>query len=117
MPIRIQRKRTKGWKKPIGAVNCTRPGNYGNPFTVEKYGLEKSLKLFDMFFTESTIYAFPAEARQDAMSSKLFTHYKRSDFASTTDMIVKELKGKDLMCFCPFDKPCHANILLVIANQ
>lgn len=29
MPKRIQRKRTKGWKKPDGCVNVTRPGKLG----------------------------------------------------------------------------------------
>ena len=26
MPIRIQRKRTKGFKMPEGTISCTRPG-------------------------------------------------------------------------------------------
>jgi hypothetical protein len=32
MPKRIQRKRTKGWKIPEGAVYVGRPTIYGNPF-------------------------------------------------------------------------------------
>lgn len=32
MPERIQRRRTKGWRKPEGAVCVTRPGAYGNPY-------------------------------------------------------------------------------------
>jgi hypothetical protein len=27
-----------------------------------------------------------------------------------------ELRGKDLMCWCPLDKPCHADVLLELAN-
>lgn len=27
------------------------------------------------------------------------------------------LRGKDLACWCPLDKPCHADILLEIAND
>lgn len=27
-----------------------------------------------------------------------------------------ELRGKDLACWCPLDKPCHADVLLEIAN-
>jgi hypothetical protein len=26
------------------------------------------------------------------------------------------LRGKDLMCWCALDKPCHADILLALAN-
>jgi hypothetical protein len=28
-----------------------------------------------------------------------------------------ELRGKDLMCWCPLDQPCHADVLLEIANE
>jgi hypothetical protein len=27
-----------------------------------------------------------------------------------------ELTGHDLMCFCPLDRPCHADVLLELAN-
>src|SRR5699024_10778903 len=35
----------------------------------------------------------------------------------TVDDIKRELKGKDLICFCPLDHPCHAEVLLKIANS
>lgn len=28
-----------------------------------------------------------------------------------------ELRGKDLACWCPLDQPCHADVLLEIANS
>ena len=28
-----------------------------------------------------------------------------------------ELRGKNLACFCPLDRPCHADILLELAND
>jgi hypothetical protein len=34
----------------------------------------------------------------------------------TPDMIRAELAGKDLACWCPLDQPCHADVLLAIAN-
>ncbi len=37
-PIRVQRKRTKGWKMPPNTVSVCRPGKWGNPFTVENSG-------------------------------------------------------------------------------
>jgi len=30
---------------------------------------------------------------------------------------INELKGKDLACWCPLDQPCHADVLLKIANK
>lgn len=38
MPIRIQRKRTKGWKMPPNTVSVTRPGKWGNPFRATRGG-------------------------------------------------------------------------------
>lgn len=29
---------------------------------------------------------------------------------------VNELRGRDLVCWCPLDQPCHADVLLEIAN-
>ena len=30
---------------------------------------------------------------------------------------VAELRGKDLACWCPLDEPCHADVLLELANS
>lgn len=38
-----------------------------------------------------------------------------SNLSSVPD--VSKLKGKNLACWCPLDKPCHADILLKIANE
>ena len=32
------------------------------------------------------------------------------------DVAKAELRGKDLCCWCPLDKPCHADLLLKTAN-
>lgn len=32
------------------------------------------------------------------------------------DDLRRELRGKDLACWCPVDKPCHADLLLEIVN-
>lgn len=34
----------------------------------------------------------------------------------TPEMIRTELAGRDLACWCPLDQPCHADVLLEIAN-
>lgn len=30
---------------------------------------------------------------------------------------IANLRGKDLACWCPLDQPCHADVLLRIANS
>ncbi len=97
-PKRIQRKRTKGWKMPEGAVYVGRPTVWGNRWQIgvysNKYGraLETAEEVVDCFRTFGWI-----EEHQRAYIREL-------------------LRGKDLACWCPLDKPCHADVLLEIAN-
>jgi hypothetical protein len=30
---------------------------------------------------------------------------------------IEELRGKNLACWCPLDQPCHADLLLALANR
>ena len=32
------------------------------------------------------------------------------------DDVRRELAGRDLACWCPLDEPCHADVLLEVAN-
>ncbi len=34
----------------------------------------------------------------------------------TTEQVRRELRSKNLACWCPLDQPCHADVLLEIAN-
>ena len=92
MPKRVQRKRTKGWKTPEGAVYVGRPTKWGNPFSIYEcgggdYGRGAAIACFRHNLTD---------AQKEAARA--------------------ELRGKDLMCWCPLNKPCHADVLLEIAN-
>jgi len=108
MPKRIQRKRTKGWRMPENAVYVGRPTKYGNPFTgpdaVEKYkNAVSQCPVPDSVYKDWTNH-----------NGKIWIlnilAYKKTHW-------LEELRGKDLACWCPLDKPCHADILLEIANK
>jgi hypothetical protein len=91
-PVRVQRKRTKGWKMPENTISVTRPGKWSNPFPVGLYGLEGSLQRFsDYIGHPNSPHGFELEE-------------------------VAQLKGKNLACWCPLDQKCHADILLKMAN-
>lgn len=34
-----------------------------------------------------------------------------------TNFDLRELRGKNLACWCPLDQPCHADLLLALAND
>ena len=102
-PKRIQRKRTKGWRKPDGAVIVDRTSKFGNPWTPEGTRTagfvgtdEKIQSLCVSFFTNAMHRGLPA----------VQPHVDHLD----------ELRGKDLVCDCPLDQPCHADVLLELAN-
>ncbi|RYJ29377.1 phage protein [Streptomyces sp. L-9-10] len=116
-PTRIQRRRTKGWRKPDNCVIVTRPSRFGNPFTLagamEWLGAET-----------------PEQARETcALAFKSWVSgsddwWMGAEAAATRKRLVEalpELRGKDLACYCPLPEPgapdhCHAAVLLALAN-
>ena len=40
-----------------------------------------------------------------------------NEYSTISEKVARqELRGKNLACFCPLDQPCHADVLLEIAN-
>jgi hypothetical protein len=35
----------------------------------------------------------------------------------TVEHAKEQLRGHDLACYCPLDEPCHADVLLDVANE
>lgn len=100
-PKRIQRKRTKGWKMPKGAVYIGRPTKWGNPY---KVGEEINAPIL----IEGMVVGTPEVARN------LYSLWIGENGPPAE---LEELKGKDLACWCPLDQPCHADVLLELANN
>lgn len=117
MPKRIQRKRTKGWRMPENAVYVGRPSRWGNPYTmvVEEFGIQRSLDLY-----RETAQGFWNPDLIADMSNSLGSEVYRAHCdwlrRAWREGIRLELGGKDLACWCPLDRPCHADVLLELAN-
>lgn len=121
MPERIQLRRTKGWRKPEGAIVVARPSRWGNPFRVGMVVDRVAITNRAL----STVVEIRANDRADAVQ-----FYRRwlngtllltgaHDLAGTPPtaaQIKAELAGRDLACWCALDQPCHADVLLEIAN-
>ena len=95
-PKRIQRSRAKGWKMPANAIYVGRPTVWGNPYVVgsqlmngETLTAEKAVALYEQHLA-------------DNFSERDIRHC---------------LRDKDLACWCALDQPCHADVLLRIANS
>jgi hypothetical protein len=90
LPKRIQRKRSKGWRMPEGVVYVGRPSVYGNPFGLSVYGT------------------------REAAVEGYRTYLKM--FPEMAGYIERTLRGKNLACWCRLDQPCHADVVLEVAN-
>lgn len=105
-PKRIQLRRTKGWRKPEGAVVVSRPSKWGNPFIGENAArdfrrfLRKRMsqgEIVDRFGPISGLGII-------VLRTRMLTE-------------IAELAGKDLCCWCGLDAACHADVLLELAND
>ena len=89
---------------PEGAVYVGRPTRWGNPFVVGEPALVSPL------WNARTVRAETPEH-----SVRLYKAWLVSARARCEGFI-PELRGKDLVCWCPLDQPCHADVLLEWAN-
>ncbi|MFN2509677.1 MAG: DUF4326 domain-containing protein [Chthoniobacterales bacterium] len=95
-PKRIKRSRAAGWKMPPNTIYVGRPTVWGNPYVVGS-------KLLN------------GEILTAAKALALYRQYLQENFNERD--IRHCLRGKDLACWCALDQPCHADILLEIANS
>lgn len=117
-PVRIQLSRRKGFNlqdhsKALNGLECVvvaRPTKWGNPFKIGRP------------------YPAPCEAVRN-FKSMITTHgwwipvpmpwpkgMVPTCDATTLQDVKKELRGKNLACWCK-DSPCHADVLLELANE
>src|SRR5437588_8033644 len=90
VPRRFQRSRRKGARLPANVVVVTRPTKWGNPHPLT-LGRAEAVRRYD----------------DDLLAGRL---------SVTVDDAKRELRGRDVACYCPLDEPCHADVLLRVAN-
>lgn len=118
-PARIQRRRTRGWRAPAGAKYVGRGSRFGNPWVVVQTPTGWAINWVpggpgpkppaDKWWADcSTRYAAHETAvyRYAAMLA---------DQPDLLAMVRTDLPGRDLMCWCPRELPCHADVLLAAA--
>lgn len=104
-PIRIQLSRRKGFNlqmvseaaNGLAAINCARPTKYGNPFRVGRDGTAAEC-------VEQYRYGWESNLLAPIMG---MVEQSRLD----------ELRGCNLACWCKHGEPCHADVLLELANK
>jgi Domain of unknown function (DUF4326) len=99
VPARFQQSRTKGARKPANGFCVTRRSRFGNPFPVPLPKVNKDPA---------------AHAAAVARYREWITSPERAELLARAR---RELRGRDLGCYCKLDFPCHADVLLELVNQ
>lgn len=116
-PHRIQRRRSKGWQMPEGAIYVGRPTVWGNPFIHADPAVAAAV--YRKLISEPVRLSDLPDGLQPARN---FNHMPlRWDFPEWAEINISQLAGKNLACWCPILKngeyhPCHADVLLARAN-
>ena len=104
-PRRIQLSRKGGWKMPPNTVVVSRPSKWGNPYKLGGFvpciGTLKNMTDVVEAYRQYVVERLAEENPRGAVLR--------------LDMDIN-LKGKNLACWCPLDQPCHADVLLRLAN-
>jgi hypothetical protein len=97
-PHRVQLKRSAGWKMPANTLKVDRTTRWGNPFTI-------------------------AECGSVAVAVAQHGRWMRGEIAApggveppTREVLRAALGGRNLACWCALNGPCHADLLLTLAN-
>jgi hypothetical protein len=94
----------------LPAKRVTRPGAWGNPFTISdmeaRYGLDKAE-------AQARAVALCGQWLRGTLDPKLSPGHK----PPTREEIRAGLAGYNLACWCAPGTPCHADVLIELANE
>lgn len=121
MPERVQLSRRKGWRMPENTVKVSRPGKFGNPFPVKKATSTSMGVTSDVWIVGTwegpALWIKNTEAEAVEIAVKAYREWiERPAQAALLADAKSELRGKNLACWCRPGTPCHADVLLELAN-
>lgn len=120
-PVRLQLSRSKGFNlqcssfeaNGLPAVKVARPSKYGNPIKEEDFIVLQAIW--------SEMGRKPIEGTWQQHAVRCFDAWLGGEIAEmgkppTAEEIRRDLKGRNLACWCKPGEPCHADVLLKVAN-
>lgn len=125
MSERIQRQQVKGWRMPKNAVFVDLPSIFGNPFTCGRphqcHRAPCGCCPPEPFCCVDTFREYLMSGLEDRQcrSGTLFAGLDAlRGYPRRTALVARlpELRGKDLVSWCPLEMPSHADVLLELAN-
>lgn len=92
---------------PPNTVYVGRPTRFGN-YLFNKSDIDPDGTVYIDDYGTVTLKRAWEIYRNEVWNSKTLINFEEA---------IKPLRGKNLACWCPLDQPCHADILLEIANK
>lgn len=107
MPERIQLRRAKGWRMPAGAVKVDLTTRWGNPFRRGVSGVrtnEEAVHLYRLML-DGYLCVSGGPSMDEQRAHRRYVNAQ-----------IWRLRDKNLACWCKPGEPCHADVLLELAN-
>jgi len=112
-PVRLQLSRRKGFDlqalslvtNGLPAQGVARPGPWGNPFVVGRNGTQDDCVRLYRVLLSGHVAMITAPHPNFQQVARVFVAEH-----------IDELKNKNLACWCRAGMPCHADVLLELAN-
>jgi hypothetical protein len=101
---------------PEDAVYVGRPTMWGNPYALGRAGWAGNRWL--RWYVEDTRVNFSNLGEYDTeteAAERAVALFREQAWLIAAD-IRRDLTGRDLCCWCPTGQPCHADVLLELAN-
>lgn len=114
-PKRVQMTRQRPWRtENPDAVIVARPSKWGNPFRP----VRRADGVWIVMDDNGVDYPYEHRTRDEAVATavELFEWDLVTIAESRRAEVRAELAGRDLACWCKTTNPCHADVLLEIAN-
>lgn len=108
---RITLERTAGWRMPPNTRVVTRSTIFGNPFTVQD-----AIDIAGIPKDKAQHYVVDCFRRWMNGSDRDWTGPESDKARITILSRLPELRGKNLACVCKPGTPCHADVLMELAN-
>ncbi|MCJ7543669.1 MAG: DUF4326 domain-containing protein [Phycisphaerae bacterium] len=112
-PHRVRRRRTKGWRMPPNTVYVGAPTRYSNIFPWRRLTRSTAVRMYRRWLKRRIPLRDMLRLVGRSGIKLLAVECLRQDLLRRE---IPKLRGKNLCCWCPLDQPCHADVLLEIAN-
>jgi hypothetical protein len=111
MPNRVQLQRVKGWRMPANTRKVDRTTVFGNPFDSVKHDTSDAVRNHRLWLTGALTNEQLLAQYPDIVAKHLIARRRRVLES------LAQLRGMNLACWCSPARPCHADLLLKLANE